>query len=156
MVRRAAGFTVVEVIAALAAAAVLALTMGAVLFHMWRGWRANKAYSEMQRDGIVALRAIDRAVREGSPNRVSVVVDRLHVLTTNGLRRSFYAQGASLMYNPDQDGGGVAIALASNRLATNGFICALGSARNVNVKMILSESGISTDFRFSVRMRNYP
>ena len=61
-----AGFTIVELIIALAAASILAITAGITLVYGYSGWRRNSAAMELQRDATLAMYRLSRAVRGAS------------------------------------------------------------------------------------------
>ena len=104
-----AGFTLVELMAAMVAAAVLALTAGLMLFYAYKAWHQDRDGAAMQQDGCIAMELISRAVRGGS----NVVIQAtqpgdLRAVVSNRTLRIF-AQGNNLIYDP-------AMSIASNEM----------------------------------------
>ena len=62
------GFTLVELMVAMAAASVLVLGSGTVLVHSYRSWNNtyDKVYGDVATDGYVAKRAFAAAIRKSS------------------------------------------------------------------------------------------
>lgn len=58
-----AGFTIIELMAAMVATAIFAMAVGAVLFYVWTGWRRNTVSVQMQRDTTLAMQVIAREIR---------------------------------------------------------------------------------------------
>lgn len=61
--KRQYGFTLVELLLGIVAAAILALTAGAILVNGYRGWQRAQRMAEVRRDTTVALRALDWTLR---------------------------------------------------------------------------------------------
>lgn len=57
------GFTIVELMIGMLAAAIFALAVGSVLFYAWLGWKRNTVSLEMQRDTTLAMRVIAKEIR---------------------------------------------------------------------------------------------
>ncbi len=111
---RKSGFSLVEVLAGLLAASVLALTAGTMLFHAYDGWSDNHTAVNLQRDGRNAMDLMTRAIRNASSTNVviqgnnrdftmsRVVMNSQSV--TNTVR--FWRSGRNLIYDPDTSTGG--------------------------------------------------
>lgn len=116
------GFSFIEFLLGLSAAAILATASGILLANIYRGWIRAAAAVDMERDGAVAVHTFELAIRSAS-NTVTgeVGVDRLKVRTPSGIIRSFSVQTSngrrSLLYNPD-DPAGEAMVLLDKRLGT--------------------------------------
>ena len=113
-----AGFTMVELLVALAAASVLAVTAGITLVYSHSGWRRNNAAMELQRDATLAMYRLSRAVRGASGNDVTTPLagqsaERLTIQTTE-----FRVDGDHLLYDPDTGIGGNEIVIVDGRLKT--------------------------------------
>ncbi len=116
------GFTVVELLIGVSAAAILALAAGSLLANTYRGWGRGVAAADMERDAAVAVHTLEIAIR-GASNTVSgeVGVDKLKIRDPDGRIRSFTVATASgrrsLLYNP---GGptGLPMVLVDQRLET--------------------------------------
>ena len=113
-----AGFTMVELLVALAAASVLAITAGITLVYSHSGWRRNNAAMELQRDATLAMYRLSRAVRGASGNDVTTPLagqsaERLTIQTTE-----FRVDGDHLLYDPDTGIGGDEVVIVDGRLKT--------------------------------------
>jgi len=113
-----AGFTMVELLVALAAASVLAITAGITLVYSHSGWRRNNAAMELQRDATLAMYRLSRAVRGASANDVTTPLagqsaERLTIQTTE-----FRVDGDHLLYDPDTGIGGDEVVIVDGRLKT--------------------------------------
>lgn len=113
-----AGFTMVELMVALAAASVLAVTAGITLVYSHSGWRRNNAAMELQRDATLAMYRLSRAVRGASANDVTTPLagqsaERLTIQTTE-----FRVDGDHLLYDPDTSIGGDEVVIVDGRLKT--------------------------------------
>lgn len=95
------GFTIVELLIGIIAAAILALTAGTMLMNGYRGWVRSLALADMERDAAVAIHTVDLAVRAAT-NAVGGSTLTL-TLASNGVTRVFSTTGVSprktLAYN---------------------------------------------------------
>ena len=64
--RNSAGFTLVELIAGMLGMAIIALAVGLMLVYGWMGWRRTAESIQMQRNSMVALRILERRIRNAS------------------------------------------------------------------------------------------
>ena len=87
------GFTIVELLIGIIAAAILALTAGTMLINGYKGWVRSLALADMERDAAVAIHTLDLAVR-GATNAVPGTTLIL-TMASNGVTRVFSATGAS-------------------------------------------------------------
>jgi len=115
---RKSGFSLVEVLAALMAASILALTAGIMLFHAYDAWTENHDAVNLQRDGRNAMDLITRAIRNvASSNVVAAVNNNLVlsnvVLNNQGVANTvqFRRIGRNLIYDPDMNTGGDSVLL---------------------------------------------
>jgi type II secretory pathway pseudopilin PulG len=69
--RNSAGFTLVELIAGMLGMAIIALAVGAMLVYGWMGWRRTAESIQMQRNSMVALRILERRIRNASLNEIA-------------------------------------------------------------------------------------
>jgi type II secretory pathway pseudopilin PulG len=160
---KTAGFTIVELLIGMIAAAILAVAAGSLLVSAFRGSARAKAAVEMAQDAAVAIHTVELAIRSAS-NTVTgeVGVDRLKVRTPSGVIRAFTVQTSngrrSLLYNPN-DPSGASMVLVDRRLGT--FVSAT-TGKVVRVSMTLSaidqngqDNGLVMGFsNIWVRMRN--
>jgi prepilin-type N-terminal cleavage/methylation domain-containing protein len=102
------GFSLVELLAAMLAASILAITAGTMLFHAYSAWNDNHNAVNVHRDGRNAMDMMTRAIRAASASNVVTAVNRDLVLsgvalydqaTTNTVR--FRRSGTDLIYDPD-------------------------------------------------------
>jgi len=113
-----AGFTMAELMVALVAASVLAITAGMTLVYSHSCWRRNNAAMELQRDATLAMYRLSRAVRGASANDVTTPLagqsaERLTIQTTE-----FRVDGDHLLYDPDTGIGGDEVVIVDGRLKT--------------------------------------
>jgi Tfp pilus assembly protein PilW len=115
--RAPAGFTLVELVAAMLTAAILALTAGSMLFYAFAGWQRNTENLEMQRDGTIAMDMLARAVRAAAGSNVLVQAESLQV-AGGGATLRFSVSGNDLVYDPDTATPGDETAIVAGRLAS--------------------------------------
>lgn len=60
------GFTIVELMVAMVAFAIMILAVGLMLIYGWLGWRKNTQSVNMQRDAVLAMEQIAREVRNSN------------------------------------------------------------------------------------------
>lgn len=87
------GFTIVELLIGIVAAAILALTAGSVLINVYSGWVRSLAMADMERDAAVAIHKLDLAVR-GATNAVGGTTLTV-TLAADGISHVFSASGVS-------------------------------------------------------------
>lgn len=56
------GFSLIELLLAAVATAILALTVGSLLYFGWLGWHRDNASVDMQRDTSLAMRTMEREI----------------------------------------------------------------------------------------------
>lgn len=157
------GFTIVELMVGIVAAAIVALTAGVMLANTWGGWFRNMAVADMEREAAVAIHTLDLAVRGGAVVS-NAAVDSLRVqMPSNGVMRSFYVQTSggrrSLVYNPNWPNGGGQV-LVNGRL---GAFVATNNNSLVQVTMTLigldqrnHDTGVRMSITNIIHMRNVP
>lgn len=69
---RCSGFSLVELMVAMVAVAVMALTVGSVLYYAWVGWSRGRDSVKMQRDVSLAMRMLAKEIRASNPADVEV------------------------------------------------------------------------------------
>lgn len=93
------GFTLVELLIGMVAASILALTAGVLLVNSYRGWIRSLALADLEREGMVAVSAINYAVRGASTNGLACGVD---TLTASGtVVNAFSVSSSNLIVNGD-------------------------------------------------------
>jgi type II secretory pathway pseudopilin PulG len=144
------GFTLVELMAGMVSAAVLALVFSAVLIFGYKGWTRLKAEAAMQGDADVAMRTMDRMVRVAS--NVTWSTPTLTLVLTNGVQQTFYKSASNLVWAAS----GMTTLLVSNRVGT--FVCVVtntsGDKTIVAVTLGLVQGSETLDMPFSIFVRN--
>lgn len=69
--KKKSGFTLVELMVASVAVAILALTVGSMLYYGWLGWRRYSESVAMQRNAMVAMRVIEHRIRNANLDEIS-------------------------------------------------------------------------------------
>ena len=146
---RQGGFSLVELIMGMIAAACLALTAGAMLWYGYLGWRRTGEQVAAQRDMRAAMDVLTRSLRMGS----SATFTTGGVLTVQFSDRptaTVSASGSNLVYRPD-------ITTANQATLVNGtlqrFDVALaGSVATVTLVLRLDPGGLSN--RVTITRRN--
>ena len=143
------GFTLVELMAGMVSAAVLALVFSAVMIYGYKGWTRLKAESAMQCDADVAMRTMDRIGRVASNATVSA--NTLNLILTNGVTQTFSKQGSgsNLLWTV----AGVTSVLISNRVSMFTNVVSPDGA-TVAIKLILAEGSETMDMQYSIFLRN--
>ena len=113
-----AGFTMVELLVALAAASILAITAGITLVYGCSGWRRNNAAVELQRDATLAMYRLSRAVRGASATDVTTPLagqsaEQLTIQSTE-----FRVNEEHLLYDPNTGIDGDEVVIIDGRLKT--------------------------------------
>lgn len=140
------GFSLVELMAGMASAAILALVFGSVLVYGFRGWTRLRAEAAMQGDADVAMRTMDRIGRGASNATWSA--STLTLVMTNGATQVFSKSGSNLLWG--------ASTLIANRVGT--FSCVVSNLTVdktiVAVTLGLVEGSETLDMPYSIFLRN--
>jgi hypothetical protein len=126
------GFTLVETAVAAVSAAILVLTMTALLVQEYRGMASSQAAAGLQDDSAVALDMIARAVRPVASTNVTVAAGLLVAGT-----RSFTRSGGDLVYDPDTGTGGDEVTIIRGRVVS--FVPTHLPGTGVHVALALQE-----------------
>lgn len=96
------GLTLIELLAGLAAASILAITAGVMLLYVFKTWRQNLDRVYDQQDGTVAIYTIERNVR-GAAALDAVMSNAFQVATATGRVMRFFVDATSkqLFHMPD-------------------------------------------------------
>jgi Tfp pilus assembly protein PilW len=148
--RRRAGFSLVELIAGILAAAVLALTAGSMLWYGYLGWRRTGEAVALQRDSRVAMDVLTRALRTGT-NMTFTTGMVFTVWCPDKPRASVYASGRNLFYVPNMASGGNSMQLIGGTLDRFSISFNSGSS---SVLLMLSTPTSSISNRVVVSRRN--
>lgn len=149
------GFSLVELMIGIVAASVLALTAGALLGSIYKGWARSVAMADMERDAAVALHSLDLAVR-GATNVVwsgSTLTAYWPTNTTKVFTASGVSPRASLLCN--------GLTNVNGRLVTFTNSVISGLVRVTLVLAGIDNQNQDTGIRMGVtnmciRMRNMP
>lgn len=110
--RARAGLTLVELLAALLAASVLALTMGSLLWYASLGWRRTSEAVNLQRDMRVSMDTLTRMTRHATNFAFSTGL--VYTARYSGHSpASVYASGGSLYFDPNTATAGNTVTLSS-------------------------------------------
>lgn len=148
--RQQIGFTLVELLIGMVAASVLALTAGSLLANTYRGWVRSLALADLERDGMVAVSAINYAVRGASTNGL---VYGVGILTVSGtVVNAFSVSSSNLIVNGDN-----ASPLVQGRMGK--FVSAYSSVPAPSVQVTFEFCDSQHDVKMTVsnmfiRMRN--
>jgi prepilin-type N-terminal cleavage/methylation domain-containing protein len=146
------GLTLVELLAAMTAAAVLALTCGAMLVAFQRAWRRHAAYAGLERDAVAALDLIERHVRPLQSDAVTTGTGRL-ILDAGASRTAFLQSGNDLVFDPDTSRSHDEQTLVAG--AVEHFSSTPFEGR-VSVVLRLRDEGESVELSTTVAYRNQP
>ena len=112
---RKAGFSLLELVAGILAAAILALTAGSMLWYGYRGWKQVGDSIGLQRDMRNSMEVMSRAVRSGTNMTFStglVFTVQYSTLPT----ALVYANATNLFYQPDATVAGSQMTLVDGSL----------------------------------------
>lgn len=149
------GFSVVELTFGILAAAILALTVGAMLSYGYSGWKRCNEEAEVQRLGAVAARNLDWTLR-GARRSGMILTNSSAVVfqMTNDVWARFYQEGASVRYDADIGSAGTDSYVISNRLvSTGGFQCVASGVNAVSISLRLAD-GVTQQIDMVVFPRN--
>lgn len=147
---RQRGFTIVELLVAVVASAVLALTAGAMLWYGTLGWRRTREAVDLQRDMAVTLDVMSRSVRAGT-NLAFATGAVFTVRFTDRPTARVFASGSDLVYRPDVAAPGNQMTLAKGTLRH--FAVAVAS-NGATVVVVLAGGGEVLSNRVTVARRN--
>ncbi len=147
---RRAGFTLLELLAGIVAAAVLALTAGSMLWYGYRGWQRVGDSIGMQRDMRAAMDVMCRAIRAGTNMTFSPGL--VFTVQYSGLpASSVYAASNSLYYVPDAASAGSQMRLVNGTLRQFGVDI---SADTATLTLVLQANQETLSNRVTLTRRN--
>jgi len=112
---RTQGFTIVELMVGALAGAVIAITVGTMLFYAYLAWSRHTNAVELQRDGSIAVDMITRKVRQVAVGDVSIGPGLL-IISNNVGESQFAESGNDLVWDPDTTSGGDEYTVISGNL----------------------------------------
>ena len=95
------GFSIVELLIGMIAAAILALAAGSMLASTYRGWARSLALADLERDAMVAVSAINYAVRGASTNGLDTGTGNDKLTVTGSVVHAFTVVNSNLVDNGD-------------------------------------------------------
>jgi len=148
------GYSLVELLAGMLAASILALTLGTMLFHAYDAWDDNHDAVNLHRDGRNAMDLITRAIRDASMARVTTAENNNLVIQNEAGTSSvrFWRTGRSLLYDPDTGAGGDEIVLVEARDAARFNVTM--TAADVTIRLDLERGDETIRFDSTVAFRN--
>ncbi len=149
-----AGFSVVELLATIVTAAVLAVAMGSVLYFSFAALGRNNERITLQRDATFAFDMISRTAQGASPSEITLATKSI-TFGTNMFRtkrvRFFDNNTGDLVYDPDIAVGGNEQVVINDRLTSFGVT--MDGSRLI-IRMVVSYSSENLTYSNSVTMRN--
>ncbi len=96
------GFSLVDMMAAMVAFGILAVSVGLMLVYGWRSWRYSVEAVALQRDASLAQQVIEREIRTSSAAHISITPNTGIDFTVGGVRTNYSEyivhRGNSLFY----------------------------------------------------------
>ncbi|MDA0321961.1 MAG: prepilin-type N-terminal cleavage/methylation domain-containing protein [Verrucomicrobia bacterium] len=150
--KNTAGFSLVELLVAFFAAAIIALTAGALLHMSFASWTRGHSAVDLQRDLTAVTQLLNGMLREASTTDVTVSATEIEVDDGALTKKLTYNSGAgSLVYDPDTGTGGDEITIVSANVQT--FTpTALGTG--VRVQLAMQNANETTAINAVVTFRN--
>ena len=93
------GFTLVELMVSMIAFTLLALIAGTILVFAWNGWRDSMETMGMQRDAMIAMRIMEKEIRNSNIDEVSGDSAGLYFSTGTTRTNAFRFSAASIPFN---------------------------------------------------------
>ena len=149
--KKAGGFTLVELIAAMVMSTILVLTGSLMLYHSFVAWHDNNDAVELQRDATFAMDIISRAIRPATYSDIDIQNSGLTLVVGS---KSFYLQGsASLEYDPDDAVTGDETIIINNKVSGLSF-SQHDPSRSVRINLALMDGAETTVVNTVVQYRN--
>jgi prepilin-type N-terminal cleavage/methylation domain-containing protein len=146
------GFTIVELMIAMLAGSILALTAGIVLFQGFTVLTRNRAAAELQRDGSIAVEMLQRKLRESTRSDIRLVTGGIEIDLPGGKTASLTDNGAGdLVYDPDTGSGGGLVTIIDGTLVA---MTAELSNTLARIELNLSNGEEGTDLDAVIHFRN--
>jgi len=149
------GFTVVELLATAAAAAILAIALGSVLYFVYAAMRRSNEALNLQRDMGYALDLLQRTGQSASPSEVTVASGSV-IFGTNMFRpkrcRFYDNRTGDLIYDPNLSVSGDEQTLINDRLVS--FNASLDGSRLIVMLSVLTGGNQTLALSNSITMRN--
>ena len=144
------GFGMVEMMVAILATSILALTVGSMLVSGWTGWKRYNDSVAMQRDASLAMRRIAKEIRRTPTSGVTVGASSLICINTNGIYR-FSENNGNLNLKVDS---GADFPLVRGFVVASGFNSTANSSRSVRITLNLSTGSDNSNNQMIIFTRN--
>lgn len=152
------GFSLVELLVASLAAAILALTAGTMLYHAYDAWDDNHAAVNLHRDGQNAIDLLSRAIRVATSADVeitanSIIVSDVSINNLGGAQSvSVTRTGSDLIYDPDTDTADDEVTLIED--AVTSFVVSTNVFGGLDIDLELQSGSESLQLETVVLYRN--
>ncbi|MCK4914216.1 MAG: hypothetical protein KAS69_06455 [Planctomycetes bacterium] len=138
-----AGFTIVELMIAAAAACVLAITAGITLVNANSSWSRNIVTLELQRDATLAMSRLSRSIRATSAGNVTVpltgqTATQLTILTNPP--SEFRVSNSCLLYDSDTNVTGGELAIVDNGRLKTFTVTNLATGAGISIVLELQDA----------------
>ncbi len=151
--REQAGFSLVEFLVAFLAAAILAVTAGALLHMTFAVWTRGHSAVNVQRDLTAVTQLLNGMLRGASRADVTFNSSQIQVVDGAVTKRLTYNSGAgSLVYDPDTGSAGDEVSIVSGNLQT--FTPSAVGGAGLRVLLSMQNSNESTSLSTVVAFRN--
>jgi Tfp pilus assembly protein PilW len=156
--QRQDGYSLVELLLGILAAAILALTAGTMLFHAYDAWDDNHAAVNLHRDGRNAMDLITRAIRLAAEDDVvaapdSLTISNIRISNAAGLSTvRFSTSGRDLLFDPDTSVAGNDVTLIA--AATDTFVVDLSVSGAIGIELGLARDDERIQFEALAAFRN--
>ena len=144
------GFTVIEMIVAMVAGAVLAVTVGLMLSISYRSWIGNRSFIGLQREVTLAQTVVERHVRASSYANTTVTNNVVTVVEPDRTRR-LYRSDDDLIYDPDITLGGDEMIISQGHVYT---FLSWKTYMGVQIELLLKDAGTEAQFSTFTGFRN--
>jgi len=145
--KNAHGFSYVEVLAAVVAASILALTAGIILVYATRNWQNLGSALTLQRDEQIAMDLLMRLTRAGTNLTFTSSPPRYTVQRANHATEAIYSTNNGLYYDPNTNTPNDQVQLINGTLWGPQFSVTFSNnaARNINQATILLVQKANSD-----------
>lgn len=144
------GFTLVEVLAGVLAAAILVLVAGTMLYFSYMGWQRNSNQVDLQQDASAAMGVIARYARSAQPGGLSAGSGVLTMASSNGTVR-ISKSGNQLIFDPNTAISGNELALIPSRVTS---FTPIATTNRVSVTLVMQDGDITATFTNTASIRN--
>ena len=145
------GFSLVELMVGMLAAAIIALTAGAMLYYGFRSLGETSTAVELQRDGTLAMRSILTALREASGTNVTVAGGSQISISLADRVAFFEQRDNDLFFDYDTGSAGNEALLVEGTLDR---LTATYRTNKIDIEIVLGDGENTAEMNGSVTFRN--